>query len=263
MPIISLKISKIIEENPTFRTYVFQHKLNSKPGQFVMVWVPGVDEIPISVGWEDDKQFSIGIAKVGDCTEALFRDIKEGDRLGIRGPFGKGFDMKEYKKIVLVGGGTGVPPMLHLAKTATEKGLKVTVIIGARSKDLLAYEKDFKKLECELLIATDDGSKGHKGYTTHLLEETLKKDKTDCIYSCGPELMMLRVADIAKHHNVPCQLSLERYMKCGFGICGQCCIDGTGLRVCKDGPVFEASVALQHQEFGKYKRTSSGKRVNL
>jgi len=260
---ISLKVVKIIENNPTFRTYVFEHTLNARPGQFVMVWMPGVDEIPISVGWQTDKEFRLGIAKVGDCTKAIFEKIKEGDRLGIRGPFGKPFDLKSYKKIIVVGGGTGVPPMLNLAQRATEKKIQVTAIIGARKADLLVYEKEFKKLGCKISVATDDGSKGCKGYCTKILEDMLKKNKTDCVYTCGPELMMRRVAEIAKHNNADCQVSLERYMKCGFGICGQCCLDGTGLRVCKDGPVFDGKVALQHSEFGKYRRTSSGKRIEL
>jgi dihydroorotate dehydrogenase electron transfer subunit len=127
----------------------------------------------------------------------------------------------------------------------------------------LIYEKEFKKLGCEVKVATDDGSKGCKGFCTEPLEKMLKEHKVDCIYTCGPELMMYRIAEMARENKVDCQVSLERFMKCGFGICGQCCIDGTGLRVCKDGPVFEGKVALQHQEFGKYKRTASGIRVDL
>ena len=156
-----------------------------------------------------------------------------------------------------------MPPMLNLAQRAVEKNIEVTAILGARTADLLIYEKEFKKLGCKLSVATDDGSKGCKGFCTKLLEETLEKHKTDCIYTCGPELMMYRVADMAKHYKIPCQVSLERFMKCGFGICGQCCIDGTGLRVCKDGPVFDGRIALSHPEFGKYKRSSSGKRIKL
>lgn len=263
MTILSLKISKIIEENPKFRTYTFKHNLVARPGQFVMVWVPGVDEIPISVGWQTDSEFRLGIANAGDCTDALFKTIKTGNRLGIRGPFGKPFDLKDYKKIILVGGGTGVPPLLNLAQKAVEKNIDVTVVLGARSKDMLIYEKDFKKLGCKIFVATDDGTKGCKGFCTTVLQDVIEKDKADCIYSCGPEMMMYRVADIAKHSKLECQLSLERFMKCGFGICGQCCMDGTGLRVCKDGPVFDAKVAMQHEEFGKYKRSSSGKRIEL
>lgn len=260
---ISFKVDQIIEDNETFRTYVFKSSLNAKPGQFVMVWMPGVDEIPISIGWQTDSEFRLGIAKVGDCTEAIFDQIKVGDRLGIRGPFGTSFDLKDHKKIILVGGGTGTPPMLRLAQDAVKAGIETIVVLGARSENLLVYEKEFKELGCELHLATDDGSKGCKGYCTNVLEDTLKNHKADAVYTCGPEMMMVKVAEMAKASGVECQVSLERYMKCGFGICGQCCMDDTGFRVCKDGPVTDGKTALQMQEFGKYSRSSSGIRNDL
>ena len=264
MTILSLKVTDITEENPYFKTYTFKHALNAKPGQFVMVWMPDVDEVPMSIGWQTDNEFKIGIFKAGDCTTAIHEKIKVGDRLGIRGPFGEGFDLiKDYKKIVLVGGGCGTPPMLSVAQSAAEKGIKITSIIGARTEDLLIYEKEFKELGCEVLVSTDDGSKGHKGFTTEMLEELLGKEKADCIMTCGPEIMMYKVAQMAKENKIDCQVSLERFMKCGFGICGQCCIDGTGLRVCKDGPVFDGKIALQHPEFGKYTRSASGRRIDF
>ncbi len=263
MTLLSPKIDRIIENNPTFRTYVFKHHLSAKPGQFIMLWLPEVDEIPISIGWQEEDEFHLGIAKVGDFTEALFKNVKVGDRLGIRGPFGKPFDLKDSKKIMLIGGGSGTPPMLSLAQKAKKKGIETTVVLGARTKELLLYENKFKELDCDLHVATNDGSKGHKGYCTDIVEEKLKTHEIDCIYTCGPELMMYKIAEIAKENNIECQVSLERFMKCGFGICGQCCIDGTGLRVCKDGPVFDSKIALQHQEFGKYRRTASGIKENL
>ena len=263
MTILSLKVSEIIDENPMFKTYVFKHGLNAHPGQFVMVWLPEVDEVPMSIGWVGADEFRIGIFKAGDCTTAIHKQIKVGDRLGIRGPFGKGFDLKDYKKIALVGGGCGTPPMLSIAQRAVEKGIEVTAIIGARNKELLIYEKEFKKLGCNVLVSTDDGSKGHKGFTTELLEKELEKGGINCVYTCGPEIMMVKVVEIAQYHKIPSQVSLERFMKCGFGICGQCCIDGTGLRVCKDGPVFDGKIAMKHKEFGKYSRSASGKRVDF
>lgn len=260
---ISFKIDKIIEENPTFRTYIIKSGLRAKPGQFVMVWMPGVDEIPISIGWQTEEEFRLGIAKVGDCTEAIFDQIKVGDRLGIRGPFGTSFDLKDHKKIILVGGGAGTPPMLRLAQDAAEKGIKTIVVLGARSENLLVYEEQFKELGCDLHVATDDGSKGCKGYCTNVVLNALKNHKVDGVYTCGPEVMMVKVVHMAKEAGINCQVSLERYMKCGFGICGQCCMDDTGFRVCKDGPVTDGETALKMSEFGKYTRTTSGARSNL
>lgn len=257
---LPLKVEEVRNENPTFNTYVFKHSLRSKPGQFIMVWLPGVDEVPMSVGWQTDEEFHVGISNAGDCTNAIFKQIKKGDRLGIRGPYGTSFELKDhYKEIVVIGGGYGTPPLLNLAQIARSKGIKVTAILGARSKELVLYEKIFEKLGCEVKVSTDDGSKGHKGFCTDILDDVVSEEKIDAVFTCGPEVMMVAVAKISAGADIDCQVSLERYMKCGFGICGQCCMDDSGDRVCKDGPVINGEYALKHKEFGKYTRTSSGK----
>jgi len=253
-----LTVKDVIEEGPLVKTYVFQHGLRSKPGQFVMVWLPGVDEIPMSIGWETDTEFHLTIAEAGDCTKAIHETVKPGDKLGIRGPYGNPFTYKDYKKIILVGGGCGTPPMLNLAQKATKDGLDVTILLGGRTDKHLLFEEKFKSLGCKVHVATDDGSKGHHGYVTDILEKELEKNQYDCVYTCGPELMMQIVVKLAQDFNACCQVSLERYMKCGFGICGQCCMDDSGLRICKEGPVLEGKRALEHPEFGKYKRSASG-----
>lgn len=259
----SMKVAKIIKNNENFRTYIFKQRINAKAGQFVMVWMPEVDEIPISIAWRNDEEFAIGIAKVGDCTKAIFEKIKEGDLLGIRGPYGTSFNLKEYKNIALIGGGSGTVPILNLAHEAKKKGIETSVFLGARSKDLLLYEDNFEKLNVKLKIATSDGSKGFKGYNTTILESEMLKTKFDCLFTCGPELMMYKIATLAKENNIESQLSLERFMKCGFGICGQCCMDKTGFRVCKDGPIASGEIALEMEEFAKYKRDSSGIKHNF
>ncbi|MFH0820382.1 MAG: dihydroorotate dehydrogenase electron transfer subunit [Candidatus Peregrinibacteria bacterium] len=259
-----LKIKKVIQETPNLKTYVFEHGLNAKPGQFVMVWMPGVDEVPMSVGWQMEKEFHVGIANAGDCTSAIFENVKPGDKLGIRGPYGTTFSLPaKAKHIILVGGGCGTPPLLSLAQKAVEKKIQVTAILGARGKDYLVYEKQFKKLGCDVHIATDDGTKGHKGFCTKVLEKIIEKTKADAIYTCGPEKMMVKVAQIAQDNGIYSEVSLERYMKCGFGICGQCCMDDSGMRVCKEGPVISGELALKHHEFGKYTRIASGLVRNL
>ncbi len=257
-----LKVSAIRQDSPSLKTYVFEHNLRAKPGQFVMVWMKGVDEVPMSIGWQTDTEFHLGIADAGDCTHVIHEKIKVGDRLGIRGPFGTSFDFADYDQIIGVGGGYGTPPMLNLAQRATEAGKEVTIIQGSRSKDYLLYEDLFKKIGVpDLQCATDDGSEGHKGFCTDLLEEKLKnldKNKKVCVYTCGPEAMMVKVAKMAEEYGVDSQVSLERYMKCGFGICGQCCMDDSGIRLCKEGPVIAGKYALEHPEFGNYSRTQSG-----
>lgn len=255
---LTLTVKAITDDTPLLRTYVFEHNLRAKPGQFVMVWMPGVDEVPMSVGWQTEKECHIGIAAVGDCTQAIRDRIGVGDRLGLRGPYGNPFTWKGYKKIVLVGGGTGVPPLLSLAQKTSAEGIETIMLIGGGTKDYLLYEKQFKSLGCTLHLATDDGSKGHKGYVTDLLEKELEKGGVDCVYTCGPELMMVKAARLAQDYNTESQVSMERYVKCGFGICGQCCLDDSGIRLCKEGPVLPGETALKHPEFGKYKRGASG-----
>ncbi len=256
---VALKVEEIRQDSPNLKTYVFKRNLRAKPGQFVMVWVPGVDEVPMSIGWQDEEEVHIGIADAGDCTHLLHEKIKVGDKLGIRGPYGSVFNLPEgAKKIVVIGGGYGTPPMLSLAQDATAKGIEVIAIIGARSKDYIIYEDWFKKLGCEVKLSTDDGSAGHKGYSTEVLEKVLEEEKIDGIYTCGPELMMVNVAKQGVAKDIYTEVSLERYMKCGFGACGQCCMDNTGIRICKEGPVLEAKYALEHPEFGKYTRGPEG-----
>lgn len=245
---------------------MFRHTLNSVPGQFIMLWIPGLDEKPMAVAQDDGKILKIGVAKVGRFTTHLFNRYKVGDRLGIRGPYGNGFKLPESadpnprqrKRIALVGGGFGTPPLVFLAQEARKKKIEVDFIEGARSADLLLYLKEIKKLGVRVHVSTDDGSEGFKGYAPQVLEQLLEKNKYDGVYSCGPEVMMKKVAELASEYNVDCQLSLERFMKCGFGICGACCMDNTGFRVCIDGPVIQGEKALKLPEFGNYSRDSGG-----
>jgi len=261
MPLV-FEVKEIRQDSPNLKTYVFHHNLRAKPGQFVMVWMPGVDEVPMSIGWQTDTEFHLGIADAGDCTHAIHEQIKVGDRLGIRGPYGTSFQYEGYDHIIGVGGGYGTPPILSLAQFAAKAGKKVTIMQGARSKEYLLYEDLFDQVGAhELSCSTDDGSHGFKGFCTDILEKKLKeiagKEKI-CVYTCGPEPMMVKVAQICEENGVDCQVSLERYMKCGFGVCGQCCMDDSGIRLCKDGPVIFGKLALTHPEFGKYSRGQSG-----
>jgi dihydroorotate dehydrogenase electron transfer subunit len=112
-----------------------------------------------------------------------------------------------------------------------------------------------------MIVSTDDGSFGIKGFTTDVLMDLLKKEKFDCVYTCGPEVMMKKVFDICDDKGIKCQASLERYMKCGFGLCGTCCIDDK--LICKDGPVFDSNQLRKLSEFGVFNRDKSGSKVYL
>lgn len=251
------QVKRVINENKNVKTFVLDAAVDAQPGQFVMVWLPRVNEKPFSI--LEMKPLTLSIARVGDFTDRMHA-LKEGDKLGFRGPFGNGFKLKG-EKILLVGGGYGAVPLRFLASKAREEGMEVAVVLGAKTAEELLLEKNFAEIGCEVIVATDDGSKGLNGFATDAATELLQKEKFDAVYTCGPEKMMQKLTQICEQHRVPCQLSLERYMKCGIGICGQCAVNG--LRVCYDGPVFEASVLKTLNEFGKIKRDASGLPLEL
>ncbi len=243
------RITKVVDENPYVKTFFIDKRIDAKPGQFVMVWIPGVDEKPFSLSYLG-KQTGITVEEKGKFTSALFR-VKEGDSIGVRGPYGKEFSLKP--NACVVAGGCGVAPLSPLI----EQLPKPFVIQGARSKDRLIFPKRFEKAN----LATDDGSFGTKGFVTDVLESELKKRKFSIIYTCGPEVMMKRVFELCEKYGVECEASLERYMKCGFGVCGQC--EASGLRVCKDGPVFASAQLRKIKDFGGFARLKTGKRVAI
>jgi len=255
---MSAKIVSIIEETPTIRTFRLDMLdwFRSKPGQFVMAWVRGVDEVPMALSFDN----GITVQRVGQATEAMFR-LKEGDTLGIRGPFGNGWELVG-DNILLVSGGIGSAPLAPLAEKAAAIGVQVTTLAGYRTKEEAHFEKRFKKCG-KTLIATDDGSYGHKGLVTDLMRDIDLNTFTQ-IHSCGPEKMMHRVLGILDERKIAArsQFSLQRYMKCGIGVCGSCCMDPVGLRVCRDGPVFKGDDLLD-SEFGKYARDASGRRIKI
>ncbi len=241
-------ITKVVEETPTIRTFFFDTSFELIPGQFVMVWIRGVDEIPMALSYEN----AITVQKVGPATSALF-ELGECDSVGIRGPFGKGFDVMKGR-ILLIAGGVGAAPLAPLAEKAGAAGAKITTLLGAKTKEELLFMKRFEAVG-EVRVATDDGSEGKHGYVTQLLDDEKKYDQINC---CGPEPMMRKVLDKVTPSKT--QFSLHRYIKCGLGICGACCVDG--LRVCKDGPVFAGDV-LNKTEFGVYRRNECGERVRV
>ena len=254
-------ITKIIEtknENNRIKTIKFEYKKKITPGQFYMIWIPGIDEIPMSVSYIDKNIKGITFKKIGEATNALF-NLKKGDKIGVRGPYGTSFKLNG-KKILFVGGGTGIAMLAPVIEEAIKKKFNSKVIIGAKTKNELFFEKRIKETGAELFISTDDGTYGTKGFTTDIAEEIIKKNQFDLILTCGPELMMKKLMDISKDINF--QASLERFMKCGFGICGQCCI-GDGIRVCTEGPIFNEKTLKKIQDFGNFKRDASGKKIKF
>jgi dihydroorotate dehydrogenase electron transfer subunit len=253
-------IKEVVQETPRIKTVILDEKVRAKPGQFVMLWLPGVDEKPMSISYHK-KEMGITFLIHGPFTTRL-GEMRAGDRVGFRGPFGRGFELKG-KKILLVGGGVGVPPLAALADDALDAGLDVTAVIGAVTRDGLLFVERLEKAGAKVMTSTDDGSAGRKGFVTDVMGELLEKESFDTCYTCGPEVMMAKVLQQAKAASIPIQLSLERYMKCGFGICGHCVMDGSGMRVCKDGPVFTGEEVSGLTEFGRYRRDASGAKTSF
>jgi dihydroorotate dehydrogenase electron transfer subunit len=253
-----VEIKRVIQETDTVKTFIFNWQVKDEaPGQFIMLW-NFEDEKPMSISLIDQVNNEIGftIRKVGKFTEALHQ-MEEGDKLGIRGPYGRGFEITG-SKVLAIGGGVGMAPIAAFAEEAYRKGVEVDLISAATTQDELLFTDRLKNNE--LKACTDDGSYGFCGFGTELAVEVLKDNSYDMIVSCGPEVMMKNLAEIAEKHDIPAQFSLERYMKCGVGICGQCCVDDTGWRVCKEGPVFWSDEVRLITEFGKYRRNAAGRK---
>lgn len=228
---------------------------NSSPGQFVTVKVQDkatdpLFRIPLGVHAVRKSGIKLLYKVVGTATEIL--SLKEkGETLSVLGPLGNGFDVspvfqKKSSRAILVAGGHGVAPLYFLAETLIKKRIGVDVFIGACEKKHIVCAKEFRKLGAKVIVATEDGTCGCKGYVTaplgKHLKQTLDSKHRTTIFACGPRPMAAAVAGLAKKHDLPAQISLDAYMVCGIGACLGCAVETTaGYKlVCKDGPVFDA-----------------------
>jgi len=229
--------------------YLIEFKSDSSieeiiPGQFVNVKVnksPGTFlRRPFSVHDTNpsDHSFSILVKTIGEGTKALSR-VKEGESLDVVYPLGNGFKLpSKGEKILLIGGGVGIAPMMHLARTSQELGADVHILLGARTIHDHILIDEFKRYGT-VHLTTDDGSVGTKGFVTshQIMDGTIRFNRYQC---CGPDPMMQAVARKAKQNATECEVSLENMMACGFGVC-LCCVTKTNEGnkcVCTDGPVF-------------------------
>ncbi len=260
---IMLKVAANKKECPGFATISFNHPIKFNPGQFIMLWIPGLDEKPYTLSHVSENRFSITIEKKGVFSSRAV-SLQKGDLVGIRGPFGNGFYLPEKdEKIAVVAGGCGmapIAPLIHEIINIKHYDLKnMTLIQGAKSREYLLYKNRFK---FDREFCTDDGSMGHCGFVTDLLEKKITLGHGfDHVYACGPEVMMHRVFEICEKNRIHCQVSLERYMRCGFGLCGACvCADQV---VCKDGPVFGSEKLKNMKDFNTKALLKTGREVTL
>ena len=270
-PLRIRRIIDIVNETPTVKTIEFMDRdiARSKPGQFLMTWIPCVDEIPMSISSKSNSGIcAITVKKVGEATSRL-HEMQRGDRIGIRGPYGNGFKIQDGPSI-LVGGGTGLAPLTVLAEELVQKQQKTTFVAGAKTGEELLFQERLKELSSknnnfDLQFATDDGTTGEKCLASDLAAKILreKKNAIKNVYACGPEMMMVKIFHEAEKLGIEMQASLERYMKCGIGLCGQCVLDPIGALVCHDGPVFSNKEMRRINDLGRYKREANGGRMSI
>jgi dihydroorotate dehydrogenase electron transfer subunit len=228
----------------------------ARPGQFVMVKVPGQQSPllrrPFSVHnrLTDGNQvsgFELLYKVVGEGTTAM-SEMVAGDVIDILGPLGNGFSYPEgISDAFLVGGGIGVAPLYYLALDLVERwNVRPTVFVGGCSSADVLCREEFEQAGANVCITTEDCSLGEEGVITSLVQKAVESDgKPDIIYACGPQAMLKKLSDIAASFNVPCQISLETVMACGFGVCLGCVLEKAGgeegyLHACTDGPVFDS-----------------------
>ena len=154
-------------------------------------------------------------------------------------------------------------PIVAFSEEASKIGIEVHVISAASTINELLFSDRIQRSGAKLLTCTDDGSHGFCGFGTDLAEKTLLENDYNMVVSCGPEVMMKKLFAMVERIKLPAQFSLERYMKCGMGLCGQCCLDDLGWRVCVEGPVFWTDELRNITEFGQYRRDASGIKYNF
>lgn len=245
---IEAKIFKQIQLNSTIKMVELiapEIANQAEPGQFVNMRVTkqtapllrrplGIADINIPRG-----SITLMYRILGEATNIL-ADMQSGDKVGILGPLGNGFDIKAEKPLI-VGGGLGLAPLLSLAKFGFGNGRADVLIAGRNEKEVGFWRDLYKPVSQNIYITSDDGSVGTKGNVMAEFNKLVLQDY-DCIYVCGPNVMMHAVADTCLKNNKKCQVSLERYMACGLGACLGCSCESNGRRVkvCQNGPVFWA-----------------------
>jgi NAD(P)H-flavin reductase len=249
---VEAEILEVIEETPTIKTFVLrpQEPIPFKAGQFMELSVPGIGEAPFtpsSSPHQTDKM-DITVLRTGTVTDAL-HEMKAGQKLGLRGPYGKGYPVEKLhgKEVLVVGGGVGLAPLRSLIYTLFEdidKFKRVSIKYGARTPEELCFRKEFKewgnKKGVDLEVTIDvpaPGWDGRVGLVTVLLENLDIDLKNSCAISCGPEVMLKFVTlKLLEEGFEPQQiyLSMNRNMSCGVGKCGHCIVGRYFL--CKDGP---------------------------
>ncbi|MDR2772842.1 MAG: sulfide/dihydroorotate dehydrogenase-like FAD/NAD-binding protein [Elusimicrobiota bacterium] len=218
---------------------------NAKAGQFIIFRIDDNGErVPLTIAGVDSKQGLIRIIfqHAGKTTTELSQ-IEEGQSIrDLLGPLGQPTEIEKYGTVCIVSGGVGTAEILPVIDALKSAGNHVISIVGARTKELLLLEDDIRKASSELIVATDDGSYGIKGFVTEVLANVIEKEKVDIVYAIGPVPMMKAVANLTRQKNLKTLASLNPIMVDGTGMCGACrvTVDGKTKFACVDGPEFDA-----------------------
>jgi 2-polyprenylphenol hydroxylase and related flavodoxin oxidoreductases len=207
-------------------------------GQFVMVYLPSVGEVPLSVYFQTKNTLKFIVEDFGGVSSEMVR-LKRGVRVGVRGPYGKGFTKKANTKYLLVAGGSGAPPLLNfLRQVSLLPETECVYLLGAKSVNELFLLDEPLESGARVFVSTDDGTRGFKGFVTQLARSILEREKFDALYACGPEQMLLECFRIARQFGVTYEGSFVRDVRCAVGACTLCVFEKTGKLLCTDGPVF-------------------------
>lgn len=247
---------KILSKNPLCQlseTRIIRLEISSpdisrkaRPGQFIVLMAaPEGERIPLTIVERNEKQGSVSLIyqELGFSTRLLSR-LNPGDSLfAFVGPLGHATEIKNFGRVVLVGGGVGIAEIYPVAKALKKAGNHVATILGARTKDLLILERELKSVSDEFFVTTDDGSYGKKGFTTDVLKELLNNpaSRPNLVYAVGPIPMMRKVSDVTKNFNVKTMVSLNALMVDATGMCGGCrvTVGNESKFTCVDGPEFD------------------------
>ncbi|MEA2035859.1 MAG: sulfide/dihydroorotate dehydrogenase-like FAD/NAD-binding protein [Nanoarchaeota archaeon] len=212
----------------------------ARAGQFVMIRIDEKGErVPLTIADSTKKTITLVFLVVGKSTKELAA-LKKGDSLlDVVGPLGNPSKIQRYGNVVIIGGGLGIAPIYPIAKALKAAKNNVTAIIGAKSKNHLFWESNFKEVCDDVLIATDDGSKGKKGFVSDILNDLMKNEKIDLVITIGPPIMMKVISDLTKQR-IRTIVSLNPIMVDGIGMCGGCrvVVNDEVKFACCDGPEF-------------------------
>jgi len=250
------EIDGITHDSPTVITLrLFDPpSAEATPGQFAMIWVPESGEVPIAISGSNGDFAEFTIKKRGETTGKI-HSLQPGAEIGIRGPYGVGFSRPEGPSAIIAGGYGASPLRLFYQKYANRTDL--TVMFGASTEAELLFLDEMGPE----FIATEDGTQGYSGYISDYLKEIVADHDFRKIYTAGPELMIKEIFSTCTSEGIELEASLERIMKCGFGLCGSCLIDD--FRVCKDGPVVNLNKLEELSEFGRWDREPSGRKKEI